>query len=73
MGSLPPDSMNTPVGHSFDANQSTKQKRDSAIKEYPFSMVTKRKSPKGLISYIKMKMTQIIDVSKQDEKSKNFL
>ena len=33
-------------------------------------MVTKRKSPKGLISHIKMKMTQIIDVNKQNERSR---
>ena len=33
-------------------------------------MVTKRKSPKGLISHIKMKMTQIIDVNKQHERSR---
>ena len=34
-------------------------------------MVTKRKSPKGLINHIKMKMTQIIDVNKQNERSRS--
>lgn len=47
--------------------------RDLAIKQHHFSMVTETKSPKRLISYIRMKMTQITDVNKQNKEASRYL
>lgn len=70
---LPPGHTSSPVGHSFDVNQSRRQMRALAIKQHPFCTVTEEaESPERLISSVSAKMTGVMDVNEHNGRRPKF-